>query len=214
MQDMKESINLMDHDSYKKEWDKLQELRGKIDDAEKEYQCMLSEGVLDAVKKERELRVIAVLAGKDPDLVDIAETYKANVSKARERLTMFQRASQEQEKILDSARFEVSKKIAKEAKPKYKAIIKDMCAKWCELGELVVKERDLRESLNDNNIAYSAEFTPMVIYGLGSPLEYHSRFSGWLIECCERGYFKTSDIPKEFTAEWLKRSGVRLKNAI
>jgi len=210
MQDIKESINLMDHDSYKKEWGKLQEIRGKIGDAEVEYQHMIAEGVLEAVKKERELRVIAVLAGKDPDSVDIAETYKANVSKARKRITMFIEASQRQEKILDSARFEVSKKIAKEAKPKYEAIIKDMCTKWCELGELLIKERDLRESLNDNNVAYSAEFTPMVIYGVGDPRVYNSRFSGWLIEAVERNYFKSADIPKEFKDAWLKRDGIKL----
>jgi len=214
MQDMKESINLMEHDSYKKEWDKLQELRGKIDSAGAEYNRMLSTGVLEAVKKERELRVIEVLKGNDPDKIDIAKTYKANLNQARERLTMFQQAEQEQEKILDSARFEVSKKIAKEIKPEYKKIISDMCTKWCELGELLIKERDLRESLNDNNIAYSAEFTPMVIYGVGDPRVYNSRFSGWLIEAVERNYFKSADIPKEFKDAWLKRDGVKLKNTI
>ena len=88
MQDMKESINLMDYDLYKKEWDKLQELRGKRNGAEKEYQRMLSEGV------------------------------RENVSKARKRITMFVEASKEQENRLSSAHIEVSKKIAKEAKPK------------------------------------------------------------------------------------------------
>ncbi len=177
---MKESINLMDYDLYKKEWDKLQELRGKRGGAEKEYQCMLSEGV------------------------------RENVSKARKRITMFVEASKEQEKILSSAHLEVSKKIAKSYKPTYEAIIKDMCIKWCELGELVVKEITLRESLNDNDIVYVDSFTPMPIYALGSPLEYTSKFSGWLIEAVERGYFKTSDIPKEFRDSWLKRDGVKL----
>ncbi len=179
MQD-KVSLNLMDYDSYKKEWDKLQELRGKRDDAEAEYRRMLSEGI------------------------------RENVSKARNRITMFIEASQEQEKRLSSAHIEVSKKIVKSYKPIYKAIIKDMCTKWCELGELVVKEITLRESLNDNDIAYVGSFTPMVIYGLGDPRVYNSRFSGWLIEAVERGYFKTSDIPKEFRDSWLKRDGVKL----
>jgi len=177
---MKESINLMDYDLYKKEWDKLQELRGKRDGAEKEYQCMLSEGI------------------------------RENVSKARKRITMFVEASKEQEKILSSAHLEVSKKIAKSYKPEYEAIIKDMCIKWCELGELVVKEITLRESLNDNDIVYLGSFTPMPIYSLGSPLQYNSRFSTWLVEAVQRGYFKTSDIPKEFRDSWLERDGVKL----
>ncbi len=181
MQDMKESINLMDYDLYKKEWDKLQELRGKRDDAEAEYQRMLSEGI------------------------------RENVSKARKRITMFREASQEQEKRLSSAHIKVSKKIVKSYKPIYKAIIKDMCTKWCELGELVIKERDLRESLNDNNIAFTSSFTAMVLPGgLGNPREHTSRFSAWLIEAVERGYFKTSDIPKKFRDSWYKRDGVKL----
>ena len=179
---MKESINLMDYYSYKKEWDKLQGLRGKIGEAEVEYQHMIAEGVL-----------------------------LKDVSKARKRITMFREASKEQEKRLSSAHIEVSKKIAKSYKPKYKAIIKDMCTKWCQLGELAIKEITLRESLNDSNIAYSAEFTPMPLPGgLGSPLEHTSRFSGWLIEAVERGYYKTSDIPKLFRDSWLKRGGVKL----
>jgi len=177
---MKESINLMDYDLYKREWDKLQELRGKRDGAEKEYQCMLSEGI------------------------------RENVSKARKRITMFVEASKEQEKILSSAHLEVSKKIAKSYKPEYEAIIKDMCIKWCKLGELVVKEITLRESLNDNDIVYIDSFTPMPIYALGSPLEYTSKFSGWLIEAVKRGYFKSADIPKLFRDSWLKRDGVKL----
>ena len=179
MQD-KVSLNLMDYDLYKREWDKLQELRGKRDDAETEYQHMLDEDV------------------------------PVNVSKVRERITMFQRAATQQEKRLSSAHIEVSKKIAKSYEPIYKAIIKDMCTKWCELGELVVKEITLRESLNDNDIAYVGSFTPMVIHSLGSPLEHTSRFSGWLVEAVQRGYFKTSDIPKEFRDSWLKQDGVKL----
>ncbi len=179
MQD-KVSLNLMDYDLYKRERDKLQELRGKRDDAETEYQHMLDEDV------------------------------PVNVSKARERITMFQRAVTQQEKRLSSAHIEVSKKIAKSYEPIYKAIIKDMCTKWCELGELVVKEITLRESLNDNDIAYVGSFTPMVIHSLGSPLEHTSRFSGWLIEAVERGYFEVNDIPKEFRDSWLKRDGVKL----
>jgi len=67
----KESINLMDYDSYKKEWNKLQELRGKIGEAEVEYQHMIAEGVLHK-----------------------------NVSKARKRITMFREAATQQEKGL------------------------------------------------------------------------------------------------------------------
>ncbi len=179
MQD-KVSLNLMDYDLYKKEWDKLQELRGKRDDAEAEYQHMLDEDV------------------------------PVNVSKARERITMFQRAATQQEKRLSSAHIEVSKKIAKEAKPEYQKIISDMCNIWCQLGQLIVKEITLRESLNDNDIAYVGSFTPMVIHSLGSPLEHTSRFSGWLIEAVERGYFEVNDIPKKFRDSWYKRDGVKL----
>jgi len=181
MQD-KVSLNLMDYNSYKKEWDKLQEIRGKIREAEVEYQHMIAEGAL-----------------------------LKNVSKARKRITMFIKASQEQEKRLSSAHIEVSKKIAKSYKPEYKAIIKDMCTKWCELGELAIKEITLRESLNDNDIAYVGSFTPMPLPGgLGNPREHTSRFSMFLIEAVERGYFKTSDIPKGFKDIWLKRGGVKL----
>ncbi len=180
MQD-KVSLNLMDYKEYKDAWDKLQEIRGKIGEAEVEYQHMIAEGAL-----------------------------LKNVSKARKRITMFIEASQEQEKRLSSAHIKVSKKIAKSYKPEYEAIIKGMCTKWCELGELVVKEITLRESLNDNDIAYVGSFTPMVIHSLGSPLEHTSRFSGWLIEAVERGYFEVNDIPKEFRDSWLKRDGVKL----
>jgi len=140
MQDKKESINLMDHDSYRKEWDKLQELRGKIGDADAEYNRMLSTGVFDAVKKERELRVIEVLKGNDPDTIDIAKTYKADLNRARIRLTTFQQAEVKQKKILNSVRHVVSREIAKSVKPRYEAIIRDMCIKWCELGKLRIPE--------------------------------------------------------------------------
>jgi len=210
MQDKKESINLMDHDSYRKEWDKLQELRGKIGDADAEYNRMLSTGVFDAVKKERELRVIEVLKGNDPDTIDIAKTYKADLNRARIRLTTFQQAEVKQKKILNSVRHVVSREIAKSVKPRYEAIIRDMCIKWCELGKFVIQERDLRESLNDNDIAFTGEFTAMPIYGVGDPRVYNSRFSGWLIEACKFGYFKSADIPKLFKDQWLKRDGVKL----
>jgi len=83
-----------------------------------------------------------------------------------------------------------------------------MCDAWIELGKYVIQERQLRESLNDNQIAYSSEITPMVIYGRGNPEVYNSRFSGWLIECCERGYYKFDDIPAEFRDKWKKMDGV------
>jgi len=206
MQDKKESIDLMSHSSYKKELVKLQELRGKINDAEVEYNRMLSTGVLDAVRQEREQRVIEVLKGNDPDKIDIASTYKADLQKARTRLTTFQQAEEKQKKILNSVRHEVSKKIAKQTKPIYEAIIKETCTAWIELGKLITKEKVLREDLNDNDIAFTGEFTAMPLR-LGDPLESNSRFSLWLIDCIKFGYVKPSSVPKSFKDEWERRDG-------
>jgi len=209
MKDEKESIDLMDYQEYKRAWDKLQELRQKIDDAQIEYDHMLSTGVFDAVRKERELRVIEVLKGNDPDTIDIASTYKADLQKARTRLTMFQQAEVKQKEILNNIHLKVSKEIAKSVKPKYEAIIGDLCTQLCELGKIIIQEISLRESLNDNQISFTSIFTAMPTR-LGDPRIYNSRISSFLIECCERGYFRSADIPKELKDFWEKRDGVKL----
>jgi len=208
MKDKKESVDLMDHVEYRRAWDKLMSLREKIEIEEKEL-ASPSKGVLEEIEDRKQKNIENVLAGGTPEDVNFQEIYRNNLyNKTQKRIKIYREAEKQQEKILNNARFEISRKIVKEVKPEYENIIKNMCDAWIELGKYVIQERNLRESLNDNDIAYSADFTPMPIYGVGSPLIYNSRFSGWLIECCKFNYFKFDDIPKLFRDSWKKMDGI------
>jgi len=214
MQDKKVSMNLMDYPIYKKEWDMLQELKGKIEDEQRELDTP-SKDRTQEIAERKQRNVDNVLLGKVPeDFSNIDEARNIIYNQAQKRIKIYREAVEQQKKIVLKARHKISKEISKEYKPIYKTIIKNMCDAWIKLGEFVIQERELRENLNDNDVVYISDFTPMVIYGIGDPRIYNSRFSGWLIEAVERGYFKSADIPKEFTAEWERRDGVKLKNTI
>jgi len=203
-----ESINLMDHKEYSTEFFKLMSLREKIEVEEKELN-QPSKGVLEEIEDAKQKNINAVLAGADPADINYVEIYRNNLyNKTQKRIKVYRLAEEKQKKILDNVRSDISRTIATKVKPKYEDIINNMCIAWIELGKYVIQERDLRESLNDNDIAFTGEFTAMPIYGVGDPRIYNSRFSGWLIEAVERGYFKSADIPKEFKDAWEKRDGV------
>ena len=207
MQEKKASMNLMDYPEYKREWDMWQELKGKLQDEQNEL-VLPSEDRTQEIEERKQHNIDNVLAGEVPeDFSNIDEARNIIYNQAQKRIRIYREAVAQQEKILIHVRFEISKKIAEQIKPEYEAIIKGMCDTWVKLGEWTIKEKDLRESLNDNDIAFTSSFTPMVLPGgLGDLREYTSRFSNWLIEVVRCGYFKFDDIPVEFKSAWKRRS--------
>lgn len=207
-------FSLFGDKDYKREWDKLAKIQDQIAKAEEEVQELDSEGVLKAIQDERRLRVKAVIDGKNPDTVDVTQAYRASLQKANQRIYLLKDAKEEQKNILSKQRIESSNKIAQEVKPKYGKIIKDMALRWIELGELIMVERELRESLNDNDICFTSHFDPMPFYHMGDPRIYNSNYSQWLIECVDRGYLKGSEVPKNLRDFWFKSDGIKLKGII
>jgi len=204
----KMSLNLMDYNSYKKEWLLLQDLKAKIQNEQRELEAP-SKDAIQEIEDRKQQNIDRVLLGGKPEDISYVDIYRNNLyNKTQKRIRVYRHAVTQQEKILNNVRYKISKKIVKEVKPEYEIIIKGMASAWIELGKYVIRERVLRENLNDNDVAYISDFTPMPIYGVGDPRVYNSRFSGWLIEAVERGYFKSADIPKEFKDAWEKRDGV------
>jgi len=201
------SMNLMDYPEYKKEWLLLQDLKSKIQGEQRELDKP-SANRTQEIAERKQHNINNVLAGKVPeDFSNIDEARNIIYNQAQKRIKIYREAVEQQKKIVQKAKYKVSKEISKEYKPIYKTIIKNMCDAWIKLGEFVIQERELRQNLNDNDVAYISDFTPMVIYGVGDPRVYNSRFSGWLIECCKFNYFKFDDIPKSFKDRW-ERDGV------
>jgi len=204
--DKKMSFDLMDHESYLREFVRLMSLREKIEIEEKELNTPSKE-ILDAIEQRKQKNIDAVLAGGIPEDINYKEIYKSDLyMKTRKRIAIYREAEIKQQKILQDVQYEISKKIAKEVKPEYKTIIKNMCDAWIKLGKFVIQERRLRESLNDNQIAFTSVFSAMPLR-LGDPLDSHSRFSLYLIEAYRRDYIAFETIPVELRSSWKKRDG-------
>jgi len=203
--DEKMSFDLMDYEEYIKEFVKLMALREKIENEQKEL-ASPSKGVIEELEDAKQKNIDIVLSGGEPEIINFQEIYRNNLyNRTQKKIRVYREAEVVQEKRLNHVRLEISRKIAKRTKPEYQKIILDMCTKWCELGELIVKEKNLRESLNDNQISFTGEFTAMPTR-LGDPRVYNSRFSNWLLECCKFNYCKFDDIPAEFRDSWKKIS--------
>jgi len=205
--DKKMSFDLMDHEDYLREFVRLMSLREKIEIEEKELNTPSKE-ILEAIEQRKQKNIDDVLAGGIPQDIDYKEIYKSDLyMRTRKRIAIYKEAEIKQQQILQDVQSEISKKIAEQTKPEYEAIIKAMCIKWCEMGELAIREINLRESLNDNRILFTGVFTAMPVR-IGDPRVYNSRFSAWLLECCKFNYFKFDDIPAEFRDSWKRMDGV------
>jgi len=207
-------FSLMKHEGYKLAFEKWTGIKSQLDESETSLQTLLFEGKPESFQSQKEKQVQAILDGQEPDDVQATEIWRENFARATQRRYLFIEALEVQKRRISEQRIIASKKIAKEVEPKYKSIIEKMALKWVELGKLVIEERNLRESLNDADIAFCAHFDPMPINRLGDPRNYNSNFSIWLIEAVERGYLSPGDVPKELKDAWLERDGIKLKNTI
>ena len=162
------SMNLMDYPEYKKEWLLLQDLKGKIQDEQRELEAP-SRDAIQEIEDRKQQNIDRVLLGGKPEDISYVDIYRNNLyNKTQKRIRVYREAVTQQEKIVTAVHLKISKEIAKQTKPEYEVIIKAVCVKLCELGELSLKEINLREGLNDNQIAFTSVFTAMPVR-IGDP---------------------------------------------
>lgn len=202
------SFDLMSHEGYRKCWDDLMILRGKITQAEKEASELQTEGKPESVKSQRERQVQAVLSGVEPDEIKPIEQWRANLSKANQRIHLLKEAEREQVRRLEQERLKASGSVCEAIRPRYAEIVREIAKRLTALGEIILEEQAIRESLNDGQIAYQAHnLLPHPFLSPGSPLDYGSRLCYWLREAVRLGYIDIEGIPKEWRESWHSRNG-------
>lgn len=206
------SFDLMSHEGYRKTWDALMSLREKISQAEEEAQKLYNEGKTESVKTQRVRQVEAILSGVEPDEVQPVEQWRENLSKAKDRIYLLREAEKEQVRRLEQARLKASEVICEAVRPKYAEVVREIAKRLIPLGEILLQEQALRESLNDGQIAYQAHnLLPHPFLSTGNPYDYQSRIAYWMREAVERGYLGIEDIPQEWLDAWFMRDGYKLE---
>jgi hypothetical protein len=199
-------LSLMNHEGYKAAWNRLMELREQRDELEKKAE-ELRRGRPETVKTQNEKRVDAILRGEEPESVKGTEQWLTDLSEAQSRARLFSEAARKQEGEVQKQRLIASKEICKTMAPKYRDLIKRLGLAYVELLKLSAAEKDMRESLNDGDIAYSSYIRPMPINHPGDPRDTNSRAGIWLVEAIQYDFITLADIP----LEWRPRYEERLK---
>lgn len=129
----------------------------------------------------------ALLEGRDlPDLTQL----NAELEDARRRRRVVTRAIEKHRDAMSRLAQELGKQIAALARPDYEALMKQTAIKLEELADLVRREKQLREDLNDSGAGWTSYLLPRPLLALGDPDESTSRFGYWFREAREAGYIE------------------------
>ncbi len=205
-------FSLMNDPGYADAYSKLRELNGEYAEIEKHISNLLSHlSSNEHATALKDKKVQAIIDGQNPDEIK-SEDYRDSLNKSYERKKLIRAAIDKQKTILSDERIRASKGVTEKVGPKYRDLIKQIAEQYTKLAALVVEEKDLRQSLNDEDIAYQTHgLIPMALNFGDDPREASSNFALWMIESVERGYLSDKDISKLFRESWRKRSGFEFK---
>lgn len=202
-------FSLMSHANYREAFDQWGKIKSQLEQAEAALQKLLFEGKPESFNTQRKKQVQAILEGQEPDNVKATEKWREDISRARERRNLFIEASKAQERKVGEQRMIASKAICESVLPKYKAIIQKKAKVLIAIGEVIVEEKNLRQAMNEQGVAFSSHIVPMPISTVGNPEDASSRFAFWLIEAVKNKYLEFKSIPKMFREKWFQSSGFR-----
>jgi len=201
------NLSLMSDERYAKEWNKLMGIRTQLTAADRNLNELNLKAPGDEVETNKRLKVDAILAGTDPDLVE-SSNWRADLDKARERYRLLFAAEKAQRDILQQERLRASKVIAESVKKEYSETVRGIALTLIEVGKAALKERNLGDTLRAEDVSFYQVFQPMPLNILGSPLDPTARISLWLKETLRLEYISETDIPKEWREAWKKGVGL------
>jgi hypothetical protein len=108
-------------------------------------------------------------------------TVRLAPDEARQRVRILEAALQEQRRIVMDAERDASQRMAAEALPRHKAIVKHMASAMAELRQAAIDERDFREALAAGDVRLGDTIRPFPVSGSLRPGQT-DLFDNWLAE--------------------------------
>ena len=127
------------------------------------------------------------------------------LARQREECVVVQRAIQEAEQALSSARGEASRQICETVKPQHDAALREMVLALVACNKAALTARRIRDQLGGDDV--STSYLPAVWFpeiGQGT-LDPSSMMSTFVRECLAHRLLSRNEVP----ADWLQRWGIR-----
>lgn len=180
-------------------------LKMELDGANRTVQELLSRGAPSTKARRTEELAEAVAASGTVSAADEVpesdECYRRDLTLAKDRRGVLQRAVEITERELTDARYAAALEAAAELRPHYTELVATVAAKLVELAPLIEHEAELRNRVHDAGIPHEyIDAHPLL--RLGVPRDQQGFIRAWLTGAVEKGHIKESDIPAEWRRIW------------
>lgn len=136
----------------------------------------------------------AMLEGAPPPPAANRAAIIKTIDDLNHRIAVLRQAVAMQRDILEKLTCEIGATIARECLPQHKANIAAIIDAALTLAAALQAEKELRDSMTENNIVFSSVIRAMPIPGFDLR-DDQSRLSRYLLECHEYGYCKAGNLP-------------------
>lgn len=118
------------------------------------------------------------------------------------RLAVVRTAAEMQRKVIGDLRADISREIALDVLPQHVANVRAVFSAVLQLNTAMEAEADLRQTLEDNDVLYSAILRPMPVPSFGTLRDGQSRPARYMLECHEFGFVAADQLP-DAVRDWI-----------
>jgi len=124
------------------------------------------------------------------------------LARQREECVVVQRAIQEAEQTVSSARGEASRQICEAVKPQHDAALREMALGIISANKVALTATRIREQLASDDV--STSYLPLVVFpGIGQgTLDPCSRLAYFVRECLRQGLLDRKEVPPAWRQHW------------
>lgn len=156
----KPSPRIKDDSEYRAAFDRWQELKAEFTAVDRDIQ---GHNMSDVPKVDRlRAQAVALLEGEDPKVVDEEERNRT-LGKLYERQRILREALRLQEQKVQTIESAVSKRIAKEVRPEYEAIMRKAVTALLALAEVADEEDAFRDRLREGGVKFASYIQPVAL---------------------------------------------------